>query len=202
MAPHIGFIGPMGVGKSTAAKHLAEQYRYTVVSFADPLREIALALDPIVGVCSEACCEPQGGLTRLSEVVDQYGWSRAKEAYPEVRRTLQRLGTEAGRNVYGEDHWVELAWQRFDELWAATSMPYRAAFDDCRFDNEAASIRKYGGVIVRLDRPGLKHTKERDHFSEHGITTPADYRITTSTEEELTWALDGLMDHLGVIPHE
>lgn len=44
-------------------------------------------------------------------------------------------------------------------------------FDDVRFENEAALIREYGGLIVHIHRPGLPTTDA--HASEAGIVVQA-----------------------------
>ena len=77
----IGTTGRKQAGKDSFAARLVEAHGFTRVTFADPMREFALALDPLVD-----------GHYRLSEIVRSLGWDVAKESIPEVRRTLQRLG--------------------------------------------------------------------------------------------------------------
>jgi hypothetical protein len=128
---------------------------YRRVAFADPLREMALAVDPILFTSSAT----EDSVYRLSDLVGSLGWDKAKQ-HPEVRRTLMRLGTEAVRGVLGQDVWVETADRRIgpDE---------RIVFTDIRFDNEATYVRRNGGMVVRIVRPG----KDGDaHASEQGIS--------------------------------
>src|SRR5690606_2560032 len=47
--PHIGLMGYARSGKDTAGAMLHADLGYRRVSFADPVREMALALDPIIG---------------------------------------------------------------------------------------------------------------------------------------------------------
>lgn len=42
----IGLSGPRACGKSTIAKHLETQHGYTIIAFADSLRELATISDP------------------------------------------------------------------------------------------------------------------------------------------------------------
>jgi len=134
---HIALWGYAGAGKDEAARELC-RHGWVRVSFADKLREFALALDPAV-------LTPWVGYVRLSELVRAWGWEQAKRDVPEVRELLQRLGTDAGRKVLGENVWVDAV---------MGNLPERAVFTDCRFRNEADAVRARGGLVVAIDRPG------------------------------------------------
>src|ERR1019366_2559468 len=103
----IGITGKARAGKDTLADIIVRKYRYKQRAFGDKLKEIALAINPIL--------ESAGGNEymdwpelRLQDLVNEVGWEKAKEDVPEVRRLLQVIGTEAGRNIFGEDVWVNL----------------------------------------------------------------------------------------------
>lgn len=98
--PIVGILGRKQSGKSTLARYLVEDHCYTEHAYADPLRELALALDQIVLVT------PSGQSYGLCHVVESIGWDTAKEQIPEVRRVLQRLGTDVFRAI-DEDVWVD-----------------------------------------------------------------------------------------------
>lgn len=151
----LGLSGYAQSGKDTAAAELA-RYGWHRHAFADKLRECAYALNPIILTL------PNGMVLRLQQIVDSTGWESAKEVYPEVRRTLQRLGTEAGRDILGQDVWVDAA--------MAEVPPYQhAVFTDMRFPNEAARIRDEGGILIRITRPGVGPATAPDgtvHLSE------------------------------------
>lgn len=102
----IGLTGRKRSGKSTAARYLVEDHGFTELSFAEPLKRMALAVNPIIGFRSTP-----DGVQRvyLSDVVHEIGWECAKDEYPEVRRFLQLLGTEGVRDHIGQDTWVNLA---------------------------------------------------------------------------------------------
>lgn len=133
----IGVSGRKRSGKDSFAERLTGAHGFTRVAFADPMRELALALDPLI---SEGW--------RLSELVDAFGWEGAKEN-PEVRRTLQRLGTEGGRKVLGENIWVDTA------MTTARAIGGPVVFTDVRFPNEAEAVKRAGGVVVRIERQDL-----------------------------------------------
>ena len=146
----IGLVGAKRSGKDTVADHLVAKHGFTKVAFADPLKEMALALDPIVHT------EWDYGVAwdRLSEVVTDLGWEEAKE-YPEVRRTLQRLGTEVIRNHVGTDYWIERMDRRLSRMAARGVGVERVVITDCRFPNEASLVHTRGGCLVLVERPAL-----------------------------------------------
>lgn len=137
MTPLIGFSGYARSGKDTAVSLLP----HTRVAFADVMREFAERLNPIVG---EGSPPP-----RLKHIISQYGWDGYKSSpySTEIRGLLQRLGTECGRQLIGDDVWVNAA---LDNL-----PPGLYAISDCRFLNEAEAIRKRGGKVIRIERPGV-----------------------------------------------
>lgn len=149
----IALCGVATCGKDTAAKGLTER-GWKRVSFADGLREFALAVDPIVDI---------PGAYRLSELVDTVGWDEAKR-HAEVRRLLQVIGTDAGRNIVGENVWVDIAG---DKIIDAMEAGYGVVLTDCRFPNEVEMVREFGGYLVRIERPGVSAVN--GHVSETAL---------------------------------
>ena len=149
--PLIGLTGYARTGKDTIARELQEAHGYTVRAFADPLREMAGVINPWLK------CGPMV-YRRYSAILDHYGYERAKAEVPEFREFLQRLGTEAVRNVLGIDTWVQLAERRLSEV----NDP--VVFVDARFENEADMIRRNGGIVVQVVREGIGPAN--DHASE------------------------------------
>jgi len=141
----IGITGHLRAGKDSVAGYLLEMYPGAKIErFSGPLKALALAIDPIVlPVLAE----------RLSTMVSARGWEDAKE-FPEVRRLLQKLGTEAGREILGADIWVDLMDRRvFGE---GSELEFTAVIPDVRFPNEAQWVIDNGGTMIRVDRPGFK----------------------------------------------
>ena len=90
----VGLCGRKRSGKDTLAEELVERYGYTRVAFADPLREMLLALDPVV---------EQGDYTRtlrVSDMVATRGWEDAK-AHPEVLKRVFAQLQQAGSWLKG-----------------------------------------------------------------------------------------------------
>jgi hypothetical protein len=154
----IGLIGYKRAGKNAVADVLVEEYGYRAIAFADPLRDAAYALNPIVGANSF------GDLIRYRTVMDLHGYESAKDLYPEVRAILQRLGTDAIRAL-DDGFWLRAGTQRIDATLSGAADRAEGKFDatgssvvvtDCRFPNEADAIRQRGGMIVRVVRPGYE----------------------------------------------
>lgn len=145
--PYLGLVGFAGSGKDTVADILCEEYGYDRIAFADPLRRILMRLDPNVPYYDTT------GYGPYSSYVRRVGYERAKKN-PHVRQLLQRLGTECGREVLGEDVWVNHALDRADEL--GDQGQFNIAFTDCRFDNEVEAIRDREGYIILVNRPGVE----------------------------------------------
>ncbi|WP_326792035.1 hypothetical protein OHA79_09545 [Streptomyces sp. NBC_00841] len=153
--PNIALIGKARAGKDTVAAHLIAQHQYTRVAFADPLKEMALAVDPIVVTDDDDLGVPGD---RLSDVVNFWGWERAKDSLPEVRRILQHLGGAVREQ--DENFWLDQALNKF---WAARRWNLPVVVTDCRYKNEAEALRREGFMLVRITRPG---TDPGNHASE------------------------------------
>lgn len=141
----IGLAGYAQVGKDTVANLLVEDYGFERLAFADALRDMLYALDPMIPHHHNT--NEQYAYSRLAALVDAYGWDEVKVRFPEVRALLQRLGTEAGREVLGQNIWVRTAM-------ANVKPGGRYVFTDCRFPNEAEAVKAAGGSIVRVSRTG------------------------------------------------
>lgn len=160
----IGLTGKARAGKSAVAEILREKHGFAVVGFADTLKSMALAIDPVIPIP-----EFPHRTARLSQIHGWAGWERAKDRYPEVRRFLQKLGTEGVRDHLGKDAWVDAWAKKVDEAYIAGAKG--VAVPDVRFLNEARAIRQRGHVW-KIERPGDHGASAAGHVSEAGI--PAD----------------------------
>lgn len=154
----VGLIGLKGSGKDEAAKGLTV-CGWTRVALADEVRAMALDVNPWISWDTEGDHD-DGESIRLSRLVEEIGWDRAKNEFKEVRRLLQVLGTEAVRDRFGEEAWTKLAKKKINE----TEGP--VVVTDVRFPNEADWIREHGGVVVKIERPGLQAAAPDKHRSE------------------------------------
>lgn len=157
----IGFTGVARAGKDTAASALVEYSRFERVSFADRVRAVLLGTDPLVPVARNSRISRKFvSYHRLSLVIAELGWERAKTEIPEVRQLLQRLGTEGVRTHLGPTVWIDAAL-------SVVEPGRRYAVTDVRFNNEAEAIKKLGGEIWRIERPG--YGPVNPHASDAGI---------------------------------
>ena len=181
MSMLIGLTGPPGCGKDTAAAHLVKDHGFARLAFADPIRQVALAIDPYVH------------LFRLSEVVDMLGWEKAKQQ-PECRRLLQVIGTEAGRDIHGTDVWVDKTFATIQQF--GPDQP--VVITDVRFDNEARRLRTFGGRLVRVRRRPANHDAVLGHRSEtESAKLNSDHYLPNDgSVTELHRRLDRLVDRL------
>jgi len=145
----IGLSGYAQVGKDTVAQILVEDYGYTRIGFADTIKKAAYLLDPIITLDG----------VRLAHAVDRYGWDGAKQV-PEVRRILQVLGSEIGRDLIDPQIWVELTMH-------SVHQDDKIVISDVRFRNEAEEIKWKHGEIWRISRiqkgaPVNVHRSETD----------------------------------------
>jgi hypothetical protein len=150
----VGLVGYAGSGKDAAAKALVED-GWVRVAFADAVREAALAINP--SISSVGPVVPRMPLRDLVEIA---GWESAK-SNPEVRQLLQRLGTEAGRNIHGPDCWVNIARRKIEATDA------NVVITDVRFPNEVEMVRQMGGKLIAIARPGVGPVN--DHVSDSGL---------------------------------
>ncbi|MEU7190922.1 hypothetical protein [Streptomyces sp. NPDC045369] len=175
---HIALMGRAGSGKDTVAARLVTAHHFVRVAFADPLRDVALGLDPLI---RQGTADGGTVPVRLSEYVQRDGWERAKR-HREVRRTLQRLG----QSVRDQDDrlWLRLALAKVDvaDRW---SVP--VVITDCRYRNEAHALRARGFLLVRVERPG-----------EHGPTS-ADQREHQSETELDGFGPDAVLTNGGTV---
>jgi hypothetical protein len=177
----LGLSGYARSGKDTIASYLVEKYGFTRMAFADPMREALLRLDPHITL--------SGMSVPLSTAVKGLGWEALKEDSQEVRQLLQRMGTEVGREMFGEDVWV-------DYLMRQAHQYDRVVVSDVRFHNEARAIHRTLGSVWRIDRPNVEAAN--DHISEHDLDDyPFDIYLTNAHDKEhLHWAIDALIGNV------
>lgn len=145
----VGITGRAGAGKdSLGAAFVRAGYRR--IAFADPLKE---ATAVIAGEPSHLFFTAEG----------KSGFSPVLNATR--RAALQGIG-KAVRDALDVDVWVRRA---LDE-WHRLGRP-KTVITDVRYDNEAGLIRKFGGTVIRVVRPGydLLQGVEATHESEAGI---------------------------------
>lgn len=193
----IGLAGFARSGKDTAAEYLVRHYGFRRYALADAVREALYALDPLVRLNTYGSELADGrqlvGTQQLRYLVDTVGWEEAKR-HQMVRELLQRMGTEAGRELLGEDCWLRLLAQRIHPS-------ERVVVSDIRFENEARFVHRADAdraLVVALRRPGCGPANA--HLSERGIASQEIdfYLDNDASKEALARRLDRLMLISGV----
>jgi hypothetical protein len=160
----IGLMGFARSGKGTVADVLVKRHGFVRMKFADGLknmlRAIGLTDREIEGDLKEAPCALLGGKT--------------------PRHAMITLGTEWGRDMIHQDLWPMIAERRIQKY-----MAERVVFDDCRFLNEVAMIRRHGGLIWRVHRPGTGPVRQHPSELEQLEVEPDLNLVNNGTIEEL-----------------
>jgi hypothetical protein len=171
----LGLSGFARVGKDEVANILVSEYGFTRVAFADKLRDFLYALNPIVSfegwvVKGTPVTPAKETYVTVQNVIDRFGWGGYKETEygDEIRRLLQRLGTEAGRQTMWDSIWIDAAFANLDTD--------KIVVTDARFYNELDAIRERGGKIWRVERPGVGPLN--DHASENEATNYPNFAAT------------------------
>lgn len=137
----VGVTGYAGAGKDEFAISLELRAGFRRMAMSDPLLEMATVLNPLLQ-------DENGKLFEFNRVVTALGYTEAKKI-PAVRQYLQVLGTDAVRNIIGNDAWVRAAEASFVSLLAEGK---NVVITGIRFSNEAAMIKAYGGTMVKVVR--------------------------------------------------
>jgi hypothetical protein len=159
----IGINGLKRSGKDTIGQYLVREHGYERLSFAEPLYEAVWRLNPEMTFWSEWS---QFKGIRIQDAVNHYGWEGLKngehtpETKAEVRRLLEVMGTEVGRQLFGQNFWVDLAVSKIED-------GQRYVFTDMRFENEIQAVADYkpDAYTLKVMRPGCTpngHASDRD----------------------------------------
>lgn len=177
----IGLGGYLQHGKDTVADYLVEKHGFVKIGMSDPLADALYALDPLIST-GDAPSDVQDALAmklvvwgttvRYQAIVDTIGYVEAKRI-PEVRRLLQVLGTEVGRDMIDPNVWVNMAEAQIERYEAEGR---NVVLTGVRFPNELEMIAVHGSTVWVL-RPALLEQQTSSHASENGVQ-PSDFDYT------------------------
>lgn len=176
----IGLTGAAFAGKDTAGAYLARAHNFSPLAFADPLRD---GLEAMFDLTARDFAP-----ARKELVIDWIGKS--------PRQLMQTLGTEWGLDGIHPELWVRHMARRIDRLRRHNGDDI--IITDLRFPDEAALIRRLGGEIWRIHRPGAATTAHSDHRSERaGQAIEADRHLDNSgTIEQLYEQIDAAIGYI------
>lgn len=150
LPPLIGFCGPAGAGKTTAALIASGAWEQCHrISFADPIRRMLSCL----GLSAD-------DLQRDKELPHMLLGGKTP------RHAMQTLGTDWARNMIDPEIWLRVARHQALQIMELGGVP---VFDDVRFDNEAEMIRLLGGEVIKVVRPSFSPATPASHVSEAGV---------------------------------
>lgn len=147
----IGLAGRAGTGKTTLARAMSkllsaqERNNSCVRSFADPIKVMSNNLWQFLG--------HEGAPNKTDLMYKNVS----------VRKVMQTLGTEWGREHLGPDIWVDCMRVRAER--ARKNGVTHFIIDDVRFPNEVEMIQSLDGTVVALARNGYEPEASR-HASE------------------------------------
>jgi hypothetical protein len=172
----IGLLGQAGAGKTTSAELLAKTLKgATIISVAAPIKSMLYGLG----------LQPSDFEKKIKE--RPIGWVGASP-----RHLMQTLG-DWGRGV-NQSLWVNLAESRITT--ALLNGATHVILDDIRTPLEASLVRRFNGVLFRIERPGLP---SGTHMTERAQTLiDADYTIqNTGGLDKLKQDLDDALQEFG-----
>lgn len=185
MTQLIGFCGKLGAGKDTAwlaVEQWAKENGRTAVrrGFADKLKwSAARIFYPKITLedaleWANTIKQDQGDYNR-TEIREYHTWAPDIVASVTGRQFLQRYGTEAHRQVFDDNFWVNALLPDNPDAYVPPTWPDNfdnadfAVITDVRFPNEAERIYELRGDIIEIVRPSLETQEGPVHASEAGF---------------------------------
>lgn len=176
----VGLMGFGGSGKSEVAKALAGM-GFMRTHIKQPLRDMAASLLASAGYSP-------------AEIESYLDGELKREVIPGMRRTgteiQQFLGTEFGRDFCYAGLWLDLWLTRARSILGDGG---KVVQESVRFPNEAAAIRELGGVIIRVERPGVGPLS--DHVSELPPAEPDHVIHNNGSIADLRWQVATWLRH-------
>jgi hypothetical protein len=139
----VGVAGFIGSGKDTIADYLITFKGFRRMSYAEPLKD---AISAIFGWDRELL----EGTTKYSrewrDTIDPWWAERLDIKHLTPRWVLQQWGTEVGRRAFHDDIWIASVENKL------RSIKDDIVISDCRFPNELNSVKRAGGITIRVMR--------------------------------------------------
>jgi len=197
----VGITGALRAGKDTAAALLVREYDYIRLAWADQLRsEITRTLRRTLKVLLTDYDRSRSSFVHgcvAADRVEEWWDKRIARALTEkkpdcIRQLLQEWGTEL-RRAEKDDYWLD-AWYWEAERRHTPDNQWRYVIPDTRFQNECKMVRRMGGLLIQIIRPGYNGD---GHLSERDLDTWTDYDLVvanTGTVEDLENKLRNFME--------
>lgn len=158
----IGLSGAMGSGKDTAGliiRHAYPDKHFVHVSFADALKKAYSVMTGIPWVDTEKFKQEECPVLKLSR-----------------REILQRIGTNALRNNFDKDIWINIL--------SAKHKNENLIITDVRFDNEVSWIKKEGGLVIKIERTDEVAKSIYAYHESEQVVSRYDFLVKNDTTSE------------------
>lgn len=129
----IGLSGKMGVGKDYIAQNIILPYleqrniKTLIIAFADQIKVNTSVKNNI-------------SLSKMYDTKNE-----------DIRRLLQKEGTENGRDKYGDNIWINYV-DKWTDIYSKRGIQAFIIMD-VRFKNEAEYIKSKNGLLIRIEAP-------------------------------------------------
>lgn len=139
----IGISGYIGSGKDTVADYLTTFKGFKRMSYAGPLKDAVASIfnwdrDMLEGTTKSS--------REWRDQVDPWWAERLDIKHLTPRWVLQQWGTEVGRRAFHDDIWIASIENQL------RTTKDNVVISDCRFPNELKSIKRTGGITIRVSR--------------------------------------------------
>src|SRR5438105_1143764 len=138
----IGIVGFIGSGKNVCGDLLVSR-GFKADAFAAPVKDASA----VIFGWDRALLEGNTDESRKFRETPCPYWSEVYGRDLKPREVLQKMGTEAGRNVFHPDLWTRSLERRI-----TTDGYTNHVITDVRFPNEAKLIRELGGHVIEVTR--------------------------------------------------
>jgi len=164
----IGLVGKQGAGKDVVGDYLVANHAYFKTAFANPIKN--------------KICEMLNITLEEYDVFKRSMWASTSSLNSFIGRELV-VGVGAIMREVNENRFIEYVNENLTENTVIT---------DVRFENELDYIESVGGVILKIERPGIKEFKHHteciaDREFEHVISN-------NSTLHSLYKQIDGFLN--------
>ena len=168
----IGFTGNIGAGKTTAANFICNCFGFQHYNFADPIKKFALSVGFDEKNVNGCVAEKNAVNGRMGisgrEFMRKFGTEICRDVLPKVMPTMGNI-------------WIKA----FDKAFIRCEKKGMVV-GDVRFLDEAAAIKKNGGIVIRIERKS----------TDNNVSTHTSDTTLRQIEEDYTVENDGALSEL------
>lgn len=190
----IGLVGKRNAGKDTVGAYLVKQRGFERKAFADPLKHsVATLFDIPFSEIDKLKLDLTTGIGIGRQDQNNHLIPHSVGRSMTFREFLQRYGTEAHRDMFGDNFWVDQCLP-IDGFYSGRAI----VITDCRFLNEAQRINELKGLVVRVERPGLEDQDPHSSEKEQEKIKPHWIIENSGTIEFLNKQIEYMLEHARV----